>query len=150
MLEDAEAGRDWLVQRTGTKPSDLVLFGESLGGAVAVHLASTGGSRFDPGKHFLQHAQRRCLSLSVATSGMLMRSKFESASKIKSYRGPLLQIHGDSDTIVPIEFCRRLFDCDAEPKRLLVVPGGDHNDERSVQARTAIGEFLESLPAIGE
>jgi pimeloyl-ACP methyl ester carboxylesterase len=109
-LADARAARTWLAKRAGLPPEKLVLFGESLGAAVAVQLAGEGGAR----GLILQNAFD-----SLATVGshhypwlpvrLLLRTKLDSAESIRRYHGPLLQFHGDADRIVPYVLGRRLF-----------------------------------------
>ena len=53
ILMDARAAREWLAKRTGVTDRDMVLVGHSLGGAVAVDLASRDGARSGPGEYVL-------------------------------------------------------------------------------------------------
>lgn len=146
VLQDARAAREWLCQRTGLKPADLVLMGESLGGAVAVDLAASDGARglilentFSSLPDVAAHHYR------WLPVGMLMRSRFDSASKIARYHGPLLQIHGDADTIVPIRYSRLLFAAANEPKRFVEIPGADHNDPHTPAFVEALDRFFDEL-----
>ena len=75
----------------------------------------------------------------------LMRNRFDSAAIIGEYRGPLLQAHGDADTIVPLRLGRRLFEAANEPKRFLLLPGHDHNDPMPRNYYDALKSFLEGL-----
>jgi fermentation-respiration switch protein FrsA (DUF1100 family) len=77
---------------------------------------------------------------------LLLRTRLDSVSQIANYHGPLLEIHGDADTIVPFSLAQRLFDAANEPKRLVVVRGGDHNDPIRGEAYAAIERFLGELP----
>lgn len=146
VLQDARAARDWLCQRTALQPADLVLMGESLGGAVAVDLAADGGARglilentFSSLPDVAGHHYR------WLPVGLVMRSRFNSVAKIGRYHGPLLQLHGDADTIVPIEYSRRLFAAANEPKQFVEIPGGDHNDPHTPAFITAVDHFLDRL-----
>lgn len=146
VLQDARAARDWLCQRTGLKPAELVLMGESLGGAVAVDLAAGGGARglilentFSSLPDVAAHHYR------WLPVGLLMRSRFDSVSKIGRYHGPLLQIHGDADTIVPIRYSRLLFAAANEPKQFVEIPGGDHNDPCTPAFVEALDRFFDQL-----
>ena len=76
---------------------------------------------------------------------MLMRTRLDSLAKIAGFRGPLLQIHGELDTIVPLAMAQRLFDAAGEPKELVVIPRGDHNDPLGRTALVAIDRFLSRL-----
>ena len=76
-----------------------------------------------------------------------MTNRLDSLAKIRNYRGPLLQTHGDADRVVPYASAQRLFDAANEPKRLVTVPGGDHNDPPSRDFLEALDRFLDDLPA---
>jgi hypothetical protein len=146
VLADARSARRWLAQRAGVAENEIILCGESLGGGVQVDLAAKDGARglillntFDslPGVaafHYPWFPVR-----------MLMRTRLDSLAKIADYHGPLLQIHGDRDTIVPLAMAQRLFDAANQPKELVVVVGGDHNDPLGQTALLAIDRFFSRL-----
>ncbi len=147
VLDDARAARAWLAERAQVPSAEIVLMGESLGGAVAVDLAAGDGARglilestFSSLPDVAGHHYR------WAPVRLLMRSRFDSVSKIGRYHGPLLQVHGDADTIVPIEYSRRLFAAANEPKQFVEIPGGDHNDPRTPAFIKALDQFLDQLP----
>ncbi len=128
VLADARAARRWLAQRTAVDESEIVLCGESLGGGVQVDLAASDGARglilistFDS---IVGVAAYHYPWIPVR---LLMRTRLDSWAKIPAYHGPLLQIHGRADTIVPLKLAQRLFDAAGEPKEL-VSSRGDHND----------------------
>ncbi len=127
---DARAARAYLAGRPDVDRSRLVYFGESLGTAVAVKLAvahppaalvlrSPFTSMTDLGRHHYPLLPVR----------LLLRDRFEAIDLIQRVRAPLLVIAGGQDRIVPIENSRRLYDAAAAPKKLLVLPDGDHNDD---------------------
>lgn len=146
ILADARAARAWLAQRAGIAEKNVVLMGRSLGGAVAVHLAA-------------QHGARALVLESTFTSvpdlaahhypwlpvRRLLRTRFNCVDKIAAYRGPLLQSHGDADTIVPYSFGRRLFEAANEPKQFFTIPGGDHNDPQNRLYYETLAAFLDRL-----
>jgi len=74
-----------------------------------------------------------------------MRTKLDSASKIGEYHGPLLQMHGDADTVIPYEVGRKLFEKANEPKTFVTLRGHDHNDYPPKELHAAVKEFLERL-----
>jgi uncharacterized protein len=115
----------------GFSPERIVLLGESLGCAVALEVA----------------LQRKCAAVALETPflsvpalarkhypfvpGFLVRSKFDSESRIARVTARKLIIASESDEIVPLSHARRLFDVAAPPKDLYVVPGAGHNDAYS-------------------
>ena len=58
---------------------------------------------------------------------------------------PLLVIAGDRDGIIPLEMSERLFAAAVEPKRLVTIPGADHNDEELLAGPRMIGAIVEFL-----
>ena len=131
VVSDARAARGWLAQRTGVAEQDIVLVGESIGGAVMVDLAASDGARgLILENTFGSLPEVAAFHYPWLPIRLLIRSRFDSAAKIGQYHGPLLQFLGDADTIVPPSSSRRLFDAANEPKRLIVISGGDHNDAR--------------------
>ena len=66
--------------------------------------------------------------------GIVIRSRFDSLSKIDHVKAPLMVIHGDRDDVIPIEVGRELWEAAREPKRFLTVPGAGHSDTYLVGA----------------
>jgi fermentation-respiration switch protein FrsA (DUF1100 family) len=146
ILADARAARRWLAKRAGVNESDIVLMGESLGGGVMVDLAAKDGARaLILENTFTSLPDVAAYHYPWLPVRLVMRTQFNSAAQIAGYRGPLLQIHGDADTIIPFEIGRRLFEAALEPKQFVVIPGGDHNDPRTAQFFAALDQFLSRL-----
>ena len=129
LAADARAARAYLVSRSDVDPSRLIYFGESLGAAVAVDLAtehppaalvlrSPFTSLGDVGRYHYPFLPVR----------LLLRDRYPSLDRIRAIEAPLLVIAGDEDRIVPLEQSRRLYEAAADPKQLLVLAGADHND----------------------
>jgi fermentation-respiration switch protein FrsA (DUF1100 family) len=125
---DAESAWDYLVNVLHVKPAKIVLFGRSLGSAVAAEVAlrkqagalimeSGFTSVPDLGKKFFPH-------LPV---GLISRYHYESINKVGRIKLPKLFIHSPEDEIVPYEQGARLFEKASEPKELLKIVGG-HNE----------------------
>jgi uncharacterized protein len=147
ILQDARAARAWLAEREHIAETDIVLIGQSLGGGVAVDLAAADGARGlvlantftslpDAASHFMPLVPTR----------LLMQNRLDSFSKIGNYRGPLWQVHGDRDRIIPYRLGRRLFNAANEPKQFVTNRGGDHNDPLSEENVESLDRFLASLP----
>lgn len=147
VLQDARAARAWLAKRMGIAEVDIVLMGQSLGGGIMVDLAARDGARgLVLASTFTSLPDVASHHLPLLPARLVMRTRLDSISKIKDYHGPLLQVHGDRDRVVPYRQGQRLFAAANEPKRFVRNSGGDHNDPLSSEYRDALDEFLESLP----
>jgi fermentation-respiration switch protein FrsA (DUF1100 family) len=148
ILADARAARGWLAERAGVREADVVLFGESLGGGVMVDLAAADGARaLVLESTFTSLPDVAAFHYPWLPVRLLMRTKLNSAAKIAGYHGPLLQFHGDADTIIPLAIGERLFEAAGEPKQLVVIRGADHNDPHTREFVAALDQFLARLPA---
>jgi fermentation-respiration switch protein FrsA (DUF1100 family) len=146
---DARAAYRWLVAR-GQGPERLVLFGESLGSAVALQLALEVEARAlvleSPFASVPEMARAVYPFLPIWP---LVRTRYDNIAKVARLRMPLLVMHGERDEIVPFAQGRRVFDKAPEPKRFFAIPGASHNDTYVVGGEAywrALREFLEGLP----
>jgi hypothetical protein len=129
VYSDARAAYHWLTADKGIAPDDVVFFGESLGGAVALQLAT----EVTPCALILESTFTSAVEMGQRAFPWLpvrwiMRNRFASIDKIERYHGPLLIVHGTQDTLVPFAMGKALFDRANEPKRFYAVVGADHND----------------------
>lgn len=127
LARDSRAAVAFVEQVAASSP--VVYFGESLGAAVAIELAtveppavlvlrSPFTSLVDVGKvHY------PWLPISA-----MLRDHYPSLDRIGSLAVPTLVVAGDADAIVPLEQSRALYAAARDPKQLLVIPGADHND----------------------
>ena len=148
VLQDAEAAQCWLANRVGMPPRQIVLYGRSLGGAVAVHLASSLGARgLVVERTFHSMVELGAKLYWWAPVKLLMRNRYPSIDRIVNYDGPFLQMHGTADEIVPIESAKRLFAaCPSVQKTFLEVHGLGHNDYAPQSFFDAFGALLSALP----
>ncbi len=132
------------LDEAGVPPSRTVLYGESLGGGVAVQMATERAvaavvleapfsSAVDIAAHHYWYVPARYLVL----------DRFESKSKIARIGAPLLIVHGERDRVVPVRFGRELLAAAIEPKEAAFFPNADHNDLYDHGAAQAVIEFLE-------
>jgi len=147
ILADARAARRWLAKRAGVVEKQIVLMGESLGGAVAVDLAADGGARgLILESTFTSLPDVAAYHYPWLPVRWFLHTKLNAAQSIKRYHGPLLQTHGDRDRIVPYQIGRRLFEAANGPKQFITIPGGDHNDLRDRAYYEKVRAFVEGLP----
>jgi len=134
--EDARAGWRWVVAHE-PDPGRRIIYGHSLGGAIAVDLAATLG-RADGARGLVVESSFTNLAemASEVTHGIfpavMLSQKFDSVGKIARIPIPVLIVHGDSDRYVPKRFSEALYAAAPSPKRLLIVPNGSHNNSLSI------------------
>ena len=125
---DARAGLDHLIIDRGFPIERIVVFGRSIGSAVAVDLARgrdlAGVILESPFTNMGEVAR----AVFGAPAAWTVGEMFDSESKISELRAPLLFFHGDHDDIVNIELGRRLYAQAPEPKTFEVIEGAGHND----------------------
>ena len=146
---DARAAYRWLVAH-GHGPERVVLFGESLGSAVALQLALEVEAR----ALMLESPFASVPEMARAVYPFLplwpfVRTRYDNVAKVARLRMPLLVLHGERDEVVPFAQGRRVFDAAPEPKRFFAIPGASHNDTYLVGGEAywrALREFLEGLP----
>jgi fermentation-respiration switch protein FrsA (DUF1100 family) len=130
LYRDADAAYDYAVTERGAQPDRVALYGQSLGTAAAIDLAS----RRTCGALVLESAFSSASDLAAVIlpwlprwAHRLARNRFESARKLADIHRPVLITHGEPDEVIPTAQGRKLFDLANEPKRLLIVPGAGHN-----------------------
>jgi fermentation-respiration switch protein FrsA (DUF1100 family) len=149
ILADARAARRWLARRAGVDESQIVLVGESIGGAVMVDLAARDGARgLVLENTFTSLPDVAAYHYPWLPVRLVMRSQLNSLARIRDYHGPLLQFHGDADRIIPFQLGQKLFEAANEPKQLVVIPFGDHNDPRTAKFYEELDRFLGELPPV--
>jgi hypothetical protein len=122
---DARAAYDYLRDRLGIPAERVVIFGWSLGAAVAVGLAST----VDAHAVVLEGAPASIVDIGqerypIFPVRWIIRNPFNAIEKVGGIRAPLLFLHSPEDAIVPFKDGRRLFDAAPSPKTFVEVRGG--------------------------
>lgn len=125
---DAEAAWRYLTEERRLPPARIVVLGESLGGAVAAHLAG----RVGPAALVLHSAFTSAPDLAAdlypyLPARWLTRFSYDTLAAVEATRCPLLVAHSPQDEIVPIAHGRRLYEAAAAPKQWLHL-AGSHND----------------------
>lgn len=127
IYKDALAAYDYFVKRSDINPQKMIVYGESLGGVVAIELATK--------------RDLACLILdSTFTSAadyvkaklpfippFLLNSKMDSLSLISGLKMPKLFIHSHQDEVVPFKLGKKLYDAAPLPKEFLTIEG-THNE----------------------
>jgi fermentation-respiration switch protein FrsA (DUF1100 family) len=148
IIADGLAAQQWLAKEAGIDEDRIVLWGRSIGGAIAVQVAAQQGAR----GLILERTFSRLTDVAAhhypwLPVRSLLRNRYDSLAHIRTFRGPLLQSHGTDDEVVPFELGKQLFEASqAEPKRFVAIQGGTHNGPSSKEYYTELREFLESIP----
>ncbi|BDR07774.1 alpha/beta fold hydrolase [Comamonas thiooxydans] len=144
--EDARAAWDWLGRQAAGRPR--YIFGHSLGGAIAIDLASSvkneSGvlveSTFTSIPDVFDSMRWGWLPVN-----WLITQRFNSVDTVADIGSPLLVVHGTADPLIPARLGQQLFDAAREPKRLILVEGASHHNTQSkalVQYRQALHELF--------
>jgi hypothetical protein len=121
--------------RRGFGPERLVLFGRSLGAAVAVEVALNRPAAGLVLETPFRSVRAMARSMYPFVPSFLIRTRLDNERKISQIRMPKLILHGDRDNLVPISHGRTLFELALPPKRFFVIPGASHNDTHVVGGR---------------
>ena len=144
---DAEAAVAHALSRPDVDADRLVLFGRSLGCAVAAEMAV----RHDVYAVVLESpftsvpAMARRAYPFLPGLGLLTGNMYDTLGKTARIEAPVMVLHGDSDEIVPFEMGREVFEAAREPKRFYAIRGAGHNDTYAVGGAPyldALGSFL--------
>lgn len=149
IYKDGIAAYDYLIDEKDLTKDNIVLFGRSLGAAVAVEVATKRDVRGMILESAFTDAKAMArIIMPFVPVGAVISSKFDSVGKIKDIHIPVLFTHGDRDSIVPIDLGKKLFEAANEPKYFYTIEGADHNDTYIVGGKEyyqQFKQFLESL-----
>jgi len=131
--EDARAAWDWLAARYPGQPR--YIFGHSLGGAIAIELAS----RVTDESGTIVEGTFTSIPDVVNTMEWgwlplngLITQRFEAIKKVGQIGSPLLVVHGSDDRLIQPELGRRLFEAALGPKQFVLVSGGSHHNTNAL------------------
>ena len=129
LFQDVRAAYHHLVHSIGVSPTSILLFGHSLGGAVAIDCALdrpvAGLVVQSSFTHIRDAAKAMFPTLPVHLAAT---RQFRSVDKVGEIGVRKLFIHGDADSTVPLELGRELYEAAQEPKELYIVRHATHND----------------------
>jgi len=124
---DAAGAWDYLTKTRGIAGENIILFGRSIGGVVATHLAS----EVSPAALIVESAFSSARDVArsafpILSRLTLIRYDFNAASDIKGVRCPVLILHSPDDEILPYSLGEKLYRAANEPKEFVRLRG-DHN-----------------------
>jgi alpha-beta hydrolase superfamily lysophospholipase len=131
------------------------LYGHSLGGAVAIELAT----RNDDAAGVIVESTFTSIRDMVDALGYttisvdgLITQRFDSLAKVPAVRAPILFVHGTADRFVPPAMTERLYAAAREPKRLLLIENGNHRNATDVgyeKYLSALRELVDLAARVG-
>lgn len=149
LYADSEVVWNYLQDERGIAAEDIVIYGESMGGAIALNLA-------------LNHADASGLILQSSFTSMaeaikqrpiarlfpinwILTEKFESVGRIEQLDMPVLFIHGQEDSVVPSDMSQTLYETAKGPKQLWLIPEVDH-----VRIYTPVSSYFSAIKTFVE
>ena len=151
VYEDAEVAWQYLVQQKKIKPEEIIIYGHSLGGAIAIELAShhpeAGGLIAESTFTSIEDMSKKQHVYSFFPIHLLLSQKFASLSKIPAVKMPALFIHGTGDELAPYHMSERLYEAAVGPKKLVLIEDAGHEDCAIVggeKYKNAVQAFLKN------
>ena len=126
---DADAAYDYLTEQRHFRTQDILIYGHSLGGAVAVNLAARrpcGGLIVQ--SSFTSAGAMAARIFPIPLIAYAVKSRFDSLETIRDVHAPILIVHGTRDDVVPFVKGEQLFRAAPEPKRFFPIQGAGHNN----------------------
>jgi len=148
-----ECAYRYLIGRQKYKPDDVIVYGESLGGAVSACLAErcpTAGLIIQSGFSSLYKIAIEKIALIGIYPPLLFPADFDTAKRMSRLQLPVLIIHGTDDGLVPVHHGEALFAAANQPKAILILKGARHNDISELYKHQLVGalrKFISSLSA---
>jgi len=152
ICQDALSAYDFLTDQLGISEKNIVLYGESLGGALSSWLSSrrrVAGLILQSGFSSLRHiASEHIPFLGIYPEWMFGDTMLDSLRVMRGKHPPLLVIHGKLDQVVPFHHGERVYSTATQNKTMLAIGHAAHGDlvsQAPEKMKDGIGKFLQSL-----
>ena len=149
LYEDAQAAWNYLTQERKLSPNRIVIYGHSVGGAIAIDLAA-------------KHPEAAALIVQSSFTSMrdmtkrfgvywflpielVLRQRFESLEKMKSIKMPVLIMTGTEDIQIPVEMGERLYAAAPGFKQLIIIQGGGHDNHLPEPYKQRVKQFIDQV-----
>jgi uncharacterized protein len=136
VYRDAQRAWVYLTQERKIPPENIVLYGHSLGGAIAINLATqhpnAAGLIVQSSFTSALDMARRNWWTAIFPVNVLLNQRFASIEKVPSLKMPTLYIHGTIDQTIPFKMSERLFAATRSTKHIQLVKGANHNDVSAI------------------
>lgn len=155
VYQDAATAWNYLVQQRQIPQKEIYIYGHSLGGAIAIDLAvkhpDAAGLIVESSFTSIQQLVTARNMFSMFPVNLILTQRFESIKKVPRLKMPVLFIHGTADSTVPALGSKNLYAAAPEPKKLILVPGAEHNntaDVAGLQYLRWVQSFVEKVQAL--
>ena len=136
VYQDAATAWNYLVQERQIQPSQIFIYGHSLGGAVAVDLAvqrpNAAGLIVESSFTSVSDAVKHIGKYRIFPVDLIVHQRFDALKKVRSLQVPVLFLHGTADWEVPASMSQQLYQAAPEPKQLVLIQGAGHNNTADV------------------
>jgi uncharacterized protein len=150
LTRDVRAAHQFLTEQARTPPDRLIYFGESLGAAVVVELAT---ERPPAGlvlrSPFVDLPSVAQVHYPVLPTRLLLRDRYPVADRLRALTVPTTVVYGTADSIVPPEQSITVARAAPRTARTVAVPDADHNDQVLLDGRAVIDAILDHAERIG-
>jgi uncharacterized protein len=147
---DAQTAWNYLTQERQIPPEQILIYGHSLGGAIAIDLAlqtpNAAGLIVQSSFTSIRDMVDRVAFYRLFPANLLLHQRFDSIRKVRSLQLPVLFIHGTADFDVPSDMSEALYKAAPQPKQLYLVPQAGHNDVAQIAGDEyfqVVQEFLD-------
>jgi pimeloyl-ACP methyl ester carboxylesterase len=141
----AEAAYRWLIDVQKVPPQRIILWGESLGGAVAVELASRVPHRaLVVVRSFTSLPEVADDQFPVLVSAPFLTNRYDSLSRIGQCKAPVFVASAEKDRLMPLRHGKRLYAACTSPAEFCLLRGLEHNDPLPPGFYSAVRNFLAS------
>ena len=154
VYRDAEAAYEYLVNSKGIDRKAIISYGQSLGTAVATHLAThrqVAGVVLEAPFPSASRVAHKVFWFLPGVS-LLVHGQLDTQAWLKEIRAPVLIIHCSQDPVIPFQFGQEVYDAALPPKHFLQINGYCHEESSLIaptQYRTALQEFLTKVREAG-
>jgi uncharacterized protein len=144
---DAQAAWQYLRQQK-ISANRIYIYGHSLGGAIAIDLAiqqPQAAGLIVQSSFTSMPAMTRTISWARLFPSQIVHQRFDSLTKVKQLQIPVLYFHGTADNFIPDWMSTALYAATPQPKQIMLVTGGGHNDVADVGGEAylqAIRDFV--------
>lgn len=136
LYADAQAAWNYLRKDKDADPHSIVIYGHSLGGAVAIQLATNhpnaGGLIVEGTFTSIAEMARLYPQYRILPLNLIINQRFDSIKKVNRLAVPVLYIHGTGDERVPFEMSQELYRQTSSVKRIKLILNGGHNNTAAV------------------